>query len=831
MHRTHVANTTFAVTLCLFALSFCESVAAQASASLFQRVPVSFEENRGQFASDSHFIIHTPSARMNLKATQLELHRAPVAVAAKATDARITATPLQEQLSAAPLVMTFANANRNALPKAGTETARKSHYIFNDSGREPKLITARHFRSVRVPNIYPGIDALYYGAGGDVEYDLIVQPNADPGQVRLQFHGATPSLDGDGNIRLDAAGETVLHRSPVVFQEGGNAKSKVTSHYVRNADGTYGIKLGKHDPRRVLTIDPVISFATYLGGRSADHMQDLTIDSSGRALFVGQAQSFDFPLRNNLLPNPPDVTSSYFNLGYVTRFNRSGTDIEFSTFVAVSATSFVRLDDAGNIYVAATANAQTGAVAAALNAYKPTGTGAHILKLAPNGDAILGATYIGSTSQVTGLAVNGSGAIAVSGTLGTDGSVTPTSGSWITTPTGNLGYVAKLQPSLGAVDFVTYAPEAGHVALDASSNVYIAGGTTSATYPVTAGAFQTVKKDFLDAFVTKLSSAGNLLLSTFIGSNRSGGFSCQFGDDWATSIAIGADGGVYVAGRTMSDSSPGGDNPFTASRYYEWNKIAGAVAFPNSEDSRAFLVKLAPNFASLAFSGSVITSRYYAQGASQASCLASYSGGTVKVHIDNNQNIYLFAKSAGNEFRIKDYLHEYGDTVLVVDSGGQRIGATKLLSSSVGSVGRDSRYAMDRATGAIHFSAWVPNNVQSTVGLQRPSFSGDSQVVMKVVNPLAVITLSPNFNPSTTGQALTLTATGTSLPAGGTFVLKRDGVEINRIPATGASTTFTIASLQAGIYALTASYELPDQGGTIVSRTLAQVVNQTAVCP
>lgn len=828
MYRTYVANNMFAVTLSLLALSFCEGVAAQASINLFQRVPVSFEENRGQFASDAAFVVHTPNARMNLKATRLEMHRAPTASGAKAKGTHITGMPSPEQSNAAPLVMTFANANPNALPKAGTESTRKSHYIFNDGGREPKVITARHFRSVRVANLYPGIDALYYDAGGDVEYDLIVQPSADPSQVRLQFHGATPSLDGDGNIRLDVDGETVLHRSPVVFQDGGRTKSNVTSQYVRNADGTYGIKLGKHDPRKVLTIDPVISFANYLGGRSTDYVHDITVDSSGRALFAGQAQSFDFPLRNNLLPNSPDASSSSFNLGYVTRFNRSGTDIEFSTFVAVSSTNFVRLDDAGNIYVAAQASTQTGTVPAALNPYKPTGTGNYIFKLAPNGDAMLGATYIGTTSQVTGLAVNGSGAVAVSGTLGTGGSVTATSGSWLATPTGNLGYIAKLKSSLAAVDFVTYAPEAGHVALDAGGNVYVAGGTTSAAYPVTAGAFQTVKKDFLDAFVTKLGASGSLLLSTFIGSNRSGGASCQFGDDWATSIAVGADGGVYVAGRTMSESTPGAGNPFTVSRYYEWNKISPLVTFPPSEDSRAFLVKLAPDFGSLGFSGSVITSRYYVQGPSQASCLASYSGGTVKVQLDNNQNVYLFARSMGNEYRAKDYLHDYGDTVLIVDPSGQRIGATKLLSSSASN---DPHYAVDRATGAIHFSAWTRNAIQSTVGLQRPSYNGDTQAVIKVVSPLATITLMPNLNPSTAGQTLTLTATGTSLPAGGTFVLKRDGVEINRTPATGASATFTIPSLQAGFYAFTAAYELPDQGGTVISRTLAQVVNQTTVCP
>jgi hypothetical protein len=81
------------------------------------------------------------------------------------------------------------------------------------------------------------------------------------------------------------------------------------------------------------------------------------------------------------------------------------------------------------------------------------------------------------------------------------------------------------------------------------------------------------------------------------------------------------------------------------------------------------------------------------------------------------------------------------------------------------------------------------------------------------------------------GQPITLTATATSLPPGGTFLLKRGGIEISRSLASGNTATFTVSDLQVGFYAFTAAYELPDLGGTVTSRTLAQTVTQTAVCP
>jgi hypothetical protein len=824
MRRSYSTNRRFVSILLLstFWLVAGGSVFAQAPANLFQRVPVSFEENRGQFMDDSRFLIHAQNARINLKASQLEVYRAPAAA-----EAKVAGVNGKQSLNTPPLVMSFVNANSKASATPIDESARKSYYIFNDGERVPKVIEAKHYRGVRVSNLYPGIDAVYYGASGELEYDLIVQPNADPNQVRLQFDGAVSKIDAEGNLRLEMDGETVLHRSPVVYQAvvSATAKAKpettnnVASRYVRHADGTFGIALGKHDSGKVLTIDPVISFATYLSPNGGASVRDMTSDSSGRVLLVGQATSYDYPLRNNLMPNPPNATSSFSNLGFVTRFNASGTDIEFSTFVAASSTDFIRLDDGGNIYVTAQSNAQTGTIPASLSAYKSVGSGAYLFKLAPNGSAVLAATYLGTTAQATGLAVSGGGAVVVSGKMDTGGSITPTSGAWFSTPTSSLGFIAKLQPTLSTADFITYVPEAGPVALDANGNVYIAGGTTLATYPVTAGAFQTVKKDNLDVFVTKLSTSGGLLLSTFIGSNKSS--ACSTGDDWATSLVVGTDGGVYVAGRTMSSDYPGA-NPFTGSRHLDWNGLGPSASFPGSDDSRAFLLKLVPDFASIAFSGSIITTNVYhtpSNSATQAGCLSEFGGGPAKVILDSTQNAYLIASHIGNRFPATDNIEQYGSTVLIVNSSGPRVGATKLTSKA-------GPYAVNPATGAIYF-----NSLEDIRPITTPSSGGAGPLLMKLISPLARITLTANAGPSTVGQPLLLAVANTALPAGGAFVLKRDGVEVARKLAATSSTSFTVADLQAGFYAFTATYELPDQGGAITSKTLAQVVNQAAVCP
>ena len=91
------------------------------------------------------------------------------------------------------------------------------------------------------------------------------------------------------------------------------------------------------------------------------------------------------------------------------------------------------------------------------------------------------------------------------------------------------------------------------VAVDAQGNVYVAGSTSSTSFPTTVGAYDTSfdasgGSNRGEAFVSKLNPAGNALVySTFIGGP---------GDDWASALAVDTNGSVYVAGSTLGNSFP-----------------------------------------------------------------------------------------------------------------------------------------------------------------------------------------------------------------------------------------------------------------------------------
>ncbi len=87
------------------------------------------------------------------------------------------------------------------------------------------------------------------------------------------------------------------------------------------------------------------------------------------------------------------------------------------------------------------------------------------------------------------------------------------------------------------------------IAVDASGDAFVAGGTTSYNFPHTTGAFQTTLKGAGNAFVLELAPSGALMYSTYLGGT---------GTDVALGIALASDGSgdVYVAGKTSSADFP-----------------------------------------------------------------------------------------------------------------------------------------------------------------------------------------------------------------------------------------------------------------------------------
>ena len=165
------------------------------------------------------------------------------------------------------------------------------------------------------------------------------------------------------------------------------------------------------------------------------------------------------------------------------------------------------------------------------------------------------ATYLGGTAEddAYAIAIDSSGNAYVTGQTKSANFPTVPGGLSIGNAGGFDAFVTELSADGSRLMFSTYIggsnDDSGNaIALDASNNVYVAGGTKSSNFPTTPSAFQTkFGGGSVDAFVLELSSTGSpLIYSTYLGGS---------GDDVAIGIAIDATG-AYVVGSTTSTNFP-----------------------------------------------------------------------------------------------------------------------------------------------------------------------------------------------------------------------------------------------------------------------------------
>ena len=124
------------------------------------------------------------------------------------------------------------------------------------------------FARVRYPGVYPGVDLVYYGNQGQLEYDFEVAPGADPGQIALRFQGQeSANLDDGGNLILASGGDQVKLNAPRIYQKFGDQQRLVAGGFVLRPDARVVFELAAYDRSRTLVIDPVLTYSTYFGGQ------------------------------------------------------------------------------------------------------------------------------------------------------------------------------------------------------------------------------------------------------------------------------------------------------------------------------------------------------------------------------------------------------------------------------------------------------------------------------------------------------------------------------------------------------------------------------------
>jgi hypothetical protein len=805
----------------------------------YGRLPLSFVGNQGQADGSVKFLCRGRGYSLSLtnSAAVLTL-RTPLSRAGIQTQAKSQKpAPRQAWRPGGTTVvrMELAGASSDARVSGGDLLPGKVNYVIgNDpSGWRTNLPT---YGQVRYTSVYPGIDLMYYGNEGQLEYDFVVAPGANPDLIRLHFSGAEDlRLTGTGDLSAgDRNGEITFHK-PVVYQQLNGRRNVVPGRFALVAHRVAGFQLGDYDRSQPLIIDPTLVYSTYLGGTVEDLGAGIAIDNEGNAYIAGSTESGDFPVTQGAFQTTDPAAESHADQVFVTKVNPTGTALVYSTFLGGTWGDYgtaIALDSAGDAYV--TGYTESPNFPVTEGAYQTTNIGwkygvtnAFVTELDPTGSTLVYSTYLGGTGalsvfgdEANAIAVDGDGDAYVAGEAYSTNFPT-TEGALQTANNAAANHVpnaflTKLNATGSALVYSTYLGGSGNdfygdaalaLAVDGSGDAYLAGSTSSTDFPYTTGAFQTKNKGAANsnynAFVAKVNATGTALVySTYLGGSGIAGYG-----DKAYAIAIDGSGDAYVAGETYSSNFP-----WTAGACQTTNRGAGFAS------SNAFVTKLNSGGTGLIYSTFIGGSGSYEGTGDIAYALA----------VDGKGDAYLAGKTYSLNFPVttnayqKSRMETNDAEPFVVQLNAT--GSSLLYSTYFGGSGTDYAYGLATdGLGNVYITGqtYSDNFPNSTGAVQATNLAHDNHGTNVFVAKLSIglpatavattTTLSSSANPETAGRAVTFTAAVTAKPGNtaptGSVAFSVDGKAATAVTLNLAGEAkLSTSALAAGTHTIKASY-------------------------
>jgi len=298
----------------------------------YAALPVSFEPNQGQASPEVRYVARSRGYSLYLTSAgaTMEVRRGSVdsEVLSMMRNKRLgpakTMRILEERRRkaeakhsySASVRMQMVNANPNTQLVASQQESSKVNYMVGrDRTKWHSNIPV--YGRVEYKQVYDGIDVAFHGTGPQVEFDYLVNPNADPAQIALKFDGAKKvRTTAEGNLVLSTAAGDVQLLKPVAYQGAGASRKLVDAGFTVSGSRV-SFRLGAYDRSRELVIDPTMIYSTYFGGTLVDYGTGIAVDSSGNEYVSGTTDSATLPL------NATGSASGTFD-GFVTKISASG---------------------------------------------------------------------------------------------------------------------------------------------------------------------------------------------------------------------------------------------------------------------------------------------------------------------------------------------------------------------------------------------------------------------------------------------------------------------------------------------------------------------------
>jgi hypothetical protein len=560
-------------------------------------------------------------------------------------------------------------ADRGVRGKGGQPLPGRINYL---KGADPAAWRTglSAYRTVSYPRIYPGIDLVYHGRQGMLEYDFQVAPGADPGRIRLSAGGGEPPrLRSDGALCIRTPLGEVVQRPPVAYQPGGGTPKPVDVRYVVNrttaGEAHVSFRLGAYDRSAPLVIDPVLVYSHYLGGNGADTGQGVVLDPDGNAYVIGTTTSTDLVPRAGVQAERGGAADIF-----VMKLDPTGEKLIYATYLGGSSQDTgagIALDAYRRAYFTGSTASRDFPVSPRSRPFGAELRGdrdAFVCRLSTDGSRLEYSFFYGGdrSDAGTGIGLDGAGNPHVSGYTESPDLLESPLKPELTSHQPRLngardGFAVRFDRDADRVTYATYLGAGGidaasAIAVSSGGDAYVAinsGETRGTRTPKTGtGGSQDIR-------VVRLSPSGVSTYETLIGSSAY---------DEARAIALGKGEIVYLAG-------------FTQSARFPENVPTGINPGPEPDD--AFLCRLYP-------SGSKDTTvgRFVMSGNDHINALA----------VDGLGYVYLAGDTTSDTFSQEHSLHSYrGGT----DAFVARVPAEETAlsySTLLGGSGEDSAHAI-----------------------------------------------------------------------------------------------------------------------------------------
>jgi len=551
------------------------------------------------------------------------------------------------------------------------------------------------------PEVYPGVKLTLEPRRHGFAYRFDLAPGADAGAIRMRYEGADEIVGDDGGraLRVRVGNRWLREDGLRCFQEeGSRARTAVPCRYVTKAPAEVLVALGSYDRQRPLVIDPEIGWSSYLGGGNIDEGRGVAADGTGNVYVVGQTFSSDFPASGAF-----DSTLDGNLDAFVAKIAAGGGSLEWAAYLGGSADEHghaMATDTSGDVYVTGDTESSDFPVVGGFDATLAGVPDAYVAKITAAG-VLEWSSYLGGDQPDEGFAIavdSTTGEACVTGhTLSSD---YPTLGGFDSIlDGGDDAFVTRVAANGASLVWSSFlggnSDDIGKaIAVDAIGDIYVAGRTISPDFP-TDGGFDDTPDGNAEAFVAKITAAGTLAWSSFLGG---------IGSDEARGIAVDAAGEVYVTGQTGSVNFPttGGFD----------DALAGSLD--------AFLVKVSASGSSLAWGT-------YLGGSDEDSGYA--------VVVDSGGVAYLAGDTSSSDFPATDGFDQTLDGatdafVAKVDSSGAILDWASYLGGGRSESGRALALTAD---GSLVVTGKTPSEDLPTTGGFDTTLGGSSDAFVALV--------------------------------------------------------------------------------------------------